>query len=76
MSGEGREKGGGGVSYDCGQRFFVRYFQRGAVLFFSFSFSLHKSIGLDSIIGHLVYQTLVDLPDRKIETKRLAWSSR
>lgn len=41
---------GSGSLYDIfsGARFFF-------LLFFSFSFSLHKSIGLDSIIGHLVY---------------------
>lgn len=37
MSGVGKGKGGG-FSYDCGQRFFVRYFQRGAVLFSSLFF--------------------------------------
>lgn len=49
-----REKEGEGVSYDCGQRFLYDIFS-GARFFFCYIFFLHKSIGLDSIIGHLVY---------------------
>lgn len=56
MSGVGKGKGkggGGGFLMTAGSGSLYDIFS--GARFFSFSFSLHKSIGLDSIIGHLVY---------------------